>query len=260
MNILSIQSWVAYGHVGNAAAVFPLQRLGADVWAVQTVQFSNHPGYGQWTGEAFSGAAIAALVDGIAARGVLGQCDAVLSGYIGRAETGSAVLQALALVRAANPAAIYCCDPVLGDDGPGLYVAPGVLEAQRAAIAQADIATPNRFELAMLTGLPVDDLASAMAAVTALRTAMRPEGRRVVLVTSLPDDPGHIALLAADAAGFWHLRTPRLPASFNGAGDALAALFLFHLLASGSTAAALERAGSSLHGILAKTVAAGARD
>src|SRR5215467_2742919 len=116
MNILSIQSWVAYGHVGNASAVFPLQRLGAEVWTVNTVQFSNHTGYGGWTGDVFTGAQIARLIDGIAARGVLASCDAVLSGYLGDAAIGEAILDAVARVKQANPAALYCCDPVIGDD------------------------------------------------------------------------------------------------------------------------------------------------
>jgi pyridoxine kinase len=264
MNILSIQSWVAYGHVGNAAAMFPLQRLGAEVWAIQTVQFSNHPGYGGWTGDVYTGQAITRLVDGIAARGVLGSCDAVLSGYLGSAATGEAVLQAMDRVRAANPAALYCCDPVLGDDGPGVYVAADIADLmRRRAVPQADILTPNRFELATLTGEPVDDLAGAIAAVAALRAAMRPEGRQIVLVTSLPDAAdrdGSIDLLAADRTGAWLVRTPRLPQAFNGAGDAVAALFLFHHLAGAATPDALERAASSLYGVLAQTAASGHRE
>src|SRR5579862_8294953 len=124
MNILSIQSWVAYGHVGNASAVFPLQRLGAEVWAVNTVQFSNHTGYGDWTGEVFTGAQIGRLIDGIAARGALARCDAVLSGYMGDAGIGEAILDAVRRVKQANPNAVYCCDPVIGDDDTDVYVRP----------------------------------------------------------------------------------------------------------------------------------------
>ncbi|MFC7543031.1 pyridoxal kinase [Siccirubricoccus deserti] len=117
MNILSIQSWVAYGHVGNASAVFPLQRLGAEVWAVNTVQFSNHPGHGGFRGQVFSGGLVRDCVQGIAERGVLPQCDAVLSGYIGEAGIGGAVVDAVRQVKSANPRALYCCDPVIGDAG-----------------------------------------------------------------------------------------------------------------------------------------------
>src|SRR5947209_11157152 len=112
MNILSIQSWVAYGHVGNAAAIFPLQRLGAEVWAINTVQFSNHPGYGSWTGQVATSAEISTLVDGVEARGALSACDAILSGYMGDPSIGEAILDAVRRVRRANPSALYCCDPV----------------------------------------------------------------------------------------------------------------------------------------------------
>jgi hypothetical protein len=119
MNILSIQSHVAYGHVGNAAAVFPLQRLGIEVWPIHTVQFSNHTGYGAWTGQVFDGTTIKELINGIAARGALPGCDGVLSGYMGGADIGAAILDAVAAVKAANPKALYCCDPVIGDIGFG---------------------------------------------------------------------------------------------------------------------------------------------
>src|SRR3954464_14347457 len=155
VNILSIQSWVAYGHVGNASAVFPLQRLGAEVWAINTVQLSNHTGYGAWTGQVFTGDAVRELVDGIASRGVLGRCDAVLSGYMGDGGIGEAILDTVSRVRTANPASLYCCDPVIGDEGRGVYVRPGIPALIRdRALPEADIATPNAFELAELTGLP----------------------------------------------------------------------------------------------------------
>ena len=131
VNILSIQSHVAYGHVGNAAATFPLQRIGVEVWPIHTVQFSNHTGYGAWTGRVFDAALITEVVQGIAARGVLGRCDGVLSGYMGSAETGAAILDAVAQVKAANPQARYCCDPVIGDVGRGVFVRPGIPEFMR---------------------------------------------------------------------------------------------------------------------------------
>lgn len=262
MNILSIQSWVAYGHVGNAAALFPLQRLGADVWAVNTVQFSNHTGYGKWTGQVFTGAAIGALIDGIAARGVLPRCDAVLSGYMGDKDIGQAILGAVARVRTANPHALYCCDPVIGDDGEGVYVRPGIAELMRdCALPAADLATPNRFELEQLTGIAGATLDDAKQGAARLAAMLRPDGPRAVLVTSLrmaETPPGSIDMLAAEGGRFHLLRTPELPAGFSGAGDALAALFLFHRHATGSAAAALERAGSSIFGLLRRTAEAGA--
>ena len=264
MNILSIQSWVAYGHVGNAAAVFPLQRLGVEVWAVNTVQFSNHTGYGDWTGQVFTGAEIAAVIDGIAARGALARCDAVLSGYMGDAGIGSAILGAVARVRAASPAALYCCDPVIGDDDCGVYVRPGIADFIRDhALPAADLATPNLFELETLTGQPVRTLAAARQSVGRLQAGMRADGPRSVLVTSLrtdstPDDA--IDMLVGEGGAFHLLRTPLLGLSVNGAGDALAALYLYHRLATGSAAAALSAAGSSIHGLLRRTAEAGSRE
>ena len=264
LNILSIQSWVAYGHVGNASAMFPLQRLGAEVWAVNTVQFSNHTGYGSWTGQVFSGQAVRDVVDGIAARGVLPGCDAVLSGYLGDAGIGEAVLDAAARVRAANPAMLYCCDPVIGDTGRGVFVRPGIPELIRdRAVPAADILTPNGFELEHLTGRTVRTRADAAAAVAGLQAAMRTGGPATVLVTSFrtgdtPDDATD--MLAADRTGAWLLRTPLLALDVNGAGDAIAALFLFHRLRAGSTAAALEAAGSAVHGVLRRTLAAGSKE
>ena len=267
MNILSIQSWVAYGHVGNASAVFPLQRLGADVWAVHTVQFSNHTGYGAWTGDVFTGDAVRRVVDGIADRGVLASCDAVLSGYMGDPGIVAAVLDAVARVRAANPDALYCCDPVIGDVGRGVFVRPGIPELIRAdAVPAADILTPNQFELQHLTGLPCATMPDALAAVARLRTLMRPgltQTGATVLVTSLDVDatpPGSVDMLAVDGQGAFVLRTPRLPLSVNGAGDAVAALFLFHLLRTREARTALEAAGSAIHGLLRRTAEAGSRE
>ena len=260
MNILSIQSWVAYGHVGNASAAFPLQRLGAEVWAINTVQFSNHTGYGSWTGEVGTGAQVSALMDGIAARGVLPGCDAVLSGYMGDVGVGGAIVDAVARVKAANPAALYCCDPVIGDAGPGIYVRPGIPEFFRDRVLPvADIATPNQFELEHLTGQSVTTLDDAKRAVAALQA----RGPRCVLVTSLrttATPPDAIDLLAAEDGACHLLRTPLLPVAVNGAGDAIAALFLLHRLRSGSAAGALEAAGSSVWGLLARTAAAKSRE
>ena len=260
MNILSIQSHVAYGHVGNAAATFPLQRIGVEVWPIHTVQFSNHTGYGAWTGRVFEAAMITELVRGIAERGVLGRCDGVLSGYMGSAETGAAILDAVAQAKAANPKARFCCDPVIGDVGRGIYVRPGIPEFMRQhALPKADIVTPNQFELEQLVGRTSATARDALAAIDALHAL----GPRTILVTSLhtdatPDDA--IDLLASDASGRFRVRTPKLPISVNGAGDAIAALFFAHYLRSGSAADAVARAASSVFGVLKRTAEAGSRE
>ena len=259
-NILSIQSWVAYGHVGNASAIFPLQRLGAEVWGVHTVQFSNHTGYGAWRGQVFGADLVRECVAGIADRGVLPHCDAVLSGYLGSAEIGAAVRDAALKVKAANPRALWCCDPVIGDTGRGIFVRPGIPEFLRdQALPAADIATPNQFELEWLTGQAITSLADAKAAMAALQA----KGPRCVLLTSLRTETtgdDEIEMLAAEGGGFWRLRTPLLPLSVNGAGDAIAALFLFHRLKSSAAAPALEAAAASIFGLLRRTQEAGARE
>jgi pyridoxine kinase len=258
-SILSIQSWVAYGHVGNASAIFPLQRLGAEVWGIHTVQFSNHTGYGAWRGQVFGAELIAECVQGIEERGVMARCDAVLSGYMGSAEIGAAILDAARRVKAANPAALWCCDPVIGDVGRGVFVRPGIPEFLRdQALPAADIITPNQFELEWLTGRAVRNLEDAKDAIAALQA----RGPRCVLVTSLrlDDTPeGEIGMLAGEGGRFWRLSTPMLPVSVNGAGDAIAALFLFHRL-HGGAAGALSAAASSVFGLLRRTAEAGSRE
>jgi pyridoxine kinase len=260
MNILSIQSHVAYGHVGNAAAVFPLQRLGVEVWPIHTVQFSNHTGYGAWKGRVFDGPAIEEVLDGIAERGVLGTCDGVLSGYMGSADIGTAVLGAAARVKQANPQALYCCDPVIGDVGRGVFVRPGIPEFMRdQAVPAADIVTPNQFELGFLAGREITTLDDAKAAVAAVHGL----GPKVVLVTSLdtaetPADA--VDLLASDGEGAWRVRTPKLAISVNGAGDAIAALFFVHYLRTRRAADALAEAAASIHGLLRRTAEAGSRE
>jgi pyridoxine kinase len=258
-SILSIQSWVAYGHVGNASAIFPLQRLGAEVWGIHTVQFSNHTGYGAWRGEVFGEALVRELVQGIEERGALARCDAVLSGYMGSAAIGAAILEAARRVKAANPDALWCCDPVIGDVGRGVFVRPGIPEFLRdAALPAADIVTPNQFELEWLTGRSVATLEDAKAAIAALQA----RGPRCVLVTSLrlADTPeGEIGMLAGEGGRFWRVATPMLPLSVNGAGDAIAALFLFHRLRGGADDA-LAAAASSVFGLLRRTAEAGSRE
>ncbi|MGM9320255.1 pyridoxal kinase PdxY [Deinococcus aquaticus] len=270
-NILSIQSWVSFGHVGNAAAVFPLQRLGFEVWAIHTVQFSNHTGYGAWTGAVFPPEAVADLIDGIEARGVLPECGAVLSGYMGSEGTVAAVVDAVRRVRAANPEALYACDPVMGDVGRGVFVRPELPDLIAAqAIPEADIVTPNQFELELLTGRTVDTLEHALEAARALRERMRAGGPRVVLLTSLVRSgaPGEsIETLVVTDDGAWLCRTPLLPLDppRNGTGDAIAALFLGHYLknatlGAGRSAQALSLSMSALFGLLSRTHAAGTRE
>jgi pyridoxine kinase len=258
MNILSIQSHVAYGHVGNDAAVFPLQRIGVEVWPIHTVQFSNHTGYGSWKGRVFDAGMISEVVAGIEQRGVLEKCDGVLSGYMGSADIGGAILDAVTTVKRANPEAKYCCDPVIGDVGCGIFVREGIPEFMKAmAVPAADVITPNQFELNYLSKRTSGTLQQTRDAVKAVHDL----GPRAILVTSLhteetPEDS--IDLLASDESGRFVLRTPKLPLAVNGAGDAIAALFFAHYLFSGNISEALSRAASGVFGVLVKTADSGA--
>jgi len=257
MAILSIQSHVVYGYVGNTAATFPLQLLGHDVWAVNTVEFSNHTGYGTWRGRVLGAELVAELVAGLEERGALDTCEAVLSGYLGDAAVGQAVLEAVAKVRRAAPRSLYCCDPVMGDYGRGFFVRPGIPEILRERIVpRADIVTPNQFELEALTGSTIRSLDDARRAIRAVHEL----GPRVVLVTSYhgaQEAGDHIDMLVSDNRSLHQVRTPKLPfnPSPNGAGDLTAALFVSHYLRSGNAATAMESSAASVYGILSATFA-----
>jgi len=258
--ILSIQSQVAYGHVGNSAAVLPLQRLGFDVFPLNTVQLAHHPGYGAWRGHKLAPEQLGEILGGLEERGVLGRCAAVLSGYLGDAVVVDVVRRAVGAVRAARADAVYLCDPVIGDDGPGVFVSEGVPEAIGGGLVPlADIVLPNRFELAHLTGRTIRSPDDALAAAAALRA----RGPRLVVATGLvlPDRPDELAVLAATAEEAWLVATPHLPLAIGGGtGDAFAALFLGHYLVAAALRAALERAVAAMFALVARTSAEGAEE
>jgi pyridoxine kinase len=255
--ILSIQSSVAYGHVGNSAVTFPLMRMGVTVWPVITVHFSNHTGYGAWRGPLLSAADLRDVILGIDERGVLDEVDAVLSGYQGGEDIGAMILDAVALVKRRNPAAIYCCDPVLGDADRGYFVRPGIPELMRQRIVPAaQIITPNQFELEALTGLRVSTLAEVLNAADAA-AGLGPE---VVLVTSVlrqDGPPGTIDMVAVTADGAWLVTTPRLPQTFSGSGDVTAATFLARLLSTWDVPGALAHTAAVIYGLLEVTADSG---
>lgn len=262
MAILSIQSHVAYGHVGNRAAVFPLERMGYEVWPINTVQFSNHTGYGAWSGEIFTAAHLGLVWSGVKARGVVGDCEAVLSGYLGSSDIGIFVTQAVDEVKAAHPGAIYCCDPVMGDYGRGFFVAEGIPEfISGHAVRSADIITPNQFEAETISGsviASVDDAKRACESIHAL-------GPGIVLITSFKPNEGSdssISMFLSSSEGFRLITTPELPLDppLNGAGDLTAALFLGHYLKDKNPVGALESMADTIFSIFEKTYASKARE
>ena len=260
MKVLSIQSAVAYGHVGNSAAVFPLQRIGVEVLPVYTVNFSNHTGYGAWKGPLIPPADVAAVIEGVEERGVFPQLDVVLSGYQGSAGIADVVIDAVGRVKAANPTAIYACDPVMGNAKSGCFVAPEIPVLLRERVVPvADVITPNQFELGFLTGtepLTIDDTLRSVELARAM-------GPSTVLVTSVerPDrEPDRIEMMVVDDAGAWIVQTPLLPMKANGSGDVTAALFTAHYRQTGEAATALARTASSVFALLENTLASGERE
>jgi len=266
MRFLSLQSHVAYGYVGNRAATFPLQRLGHEVWAVNTVEFSNHTGYGAWRGRAASADQVADIVAGIESLGVLSKCDALLTGYVGDAALADVVLDTARRVRKANPKAVWCCDPVLGDVDTGIYVKPGIDTFFRErAIPAADLVTPNHFELEHLTDARIATMSEALDAARSLLAQSPVEGPRLALITSLrradaPADRIEMVAVAADAA--WRIATPLIGFDImpNGTGDAVSALFTAHWLESSDVGQALGHAASSIYAVLEATAAMGERE
>jgi pyridoxine kinase len=258
--ILSIQSQVAYGHVGNSAAVLPLQRLGFEVFALNTVQLAHHPGYGAWRGHKVRPEQLDEILSGLEAQGALGRCVAVLSGYLGDPGVVDVVIRAVAAVRAARPDAWYLCDPVIGDDGPGIFVSAGIPEAiGERLIPLAEVAMPNGFELAHLTGRPIHSLDEALAAAAALRA----RGPRLVVATGLrlADRPDELAVLAATADEGWLVATPHLPVAVGGGtGDAFSALFLGNYLQAADLRRGLEGAVAAMFALVERTCAEGAEE
>lgn len=260
MKVLSIQSAVAFGHVGNSAAVFPLQRIGVEVMPVYTVNFSNHTGYGAWRGPLIAPDDVREVITGIEERGAFPQIDVILSGYQGSEGIADVILDAVARIKAVNPAAIYACDPVMGNARSGCFVAPAIpMLLRERVVPAADLITPNQFELGYLTGTEPGTLESTLAAVDLARAM----GPRTVLVTSVerPDrEEGTLEMLAVDDDGAWIVTTPQLPMKANGSGDVTAALFTAHYRRTGDAADALARTASSVFDLLTNTLQSGERE
>ncbi len=251
--ILSIQSSVAYGHVGNSAATFPLMRLGFEVWPVLTVHFSNNTSYPSKRGPLLAPQDVADVVQGIDELGVLPQVDAVLTGYQGAPAMGAEILTIVKLVKERNPEAVWCCDPVMGDVGRGMYVLPGIPEFLRDhVVPAADILTPNHYELDYLTGRETQTVAEVLEAADALRA----EGPSIVLVTSVVAqgaDPDTVMMVAVGEEGAWSVTTPMLERAFTGSGDLTSSVFLASLLEGGSLAEAVGRTAAVVYSVLEKT-------
>lgn len=260
MNVISIQSQVAWGHVGNSAAVFPMQMHGIDVIAVPTTLLSNRPGYPTIRGRVLDAQLIADLLLGIEERGAVDTAEMILSGYLGSADNAVVVADFVARAKARNPALAYCCDPVLGDRDRGLFVHADIPPLVRDRLCPlADIITPNHFEFEWLTGTratTIDQVIEAARAVMA-------RGPSTVVVTSaeLADTPaGEIETLAVEGTEAWRVRTPKLPISPNGTGDLFAALLVSARVHGNDTPEALSHAASAIYAVLERTAARGTEE
>ncbi|HAT6617750.1 pyridoxal kinase PdxY [Corynebacterium striatum] len=260
MNILSIQSHVTYGHVGNSAAVFPLQRAGHEVWPVHTVNFSNHTGYGDWGGPLIPAADVTSIIDGIEKRGAFEKIDAILSGYQGGPDIAGAIVDAVTRIKAVNPKALYACDPVMGNAKSGCFVSDEIPPLLRDKVVPvADIITPNQFELSYLTDHEVGTLEQTLEAVKAAQEI----GPKTVLVTSVkrPETPEEtIEMLAVDGDRAFIVATPFLPFKRNGSGDVTAALFTGHYVETHDAKLALKRTASSVYDLLHNTYEADSQE
>jgi len=249
MAVLSIQSHVVYGYAGNTAAVFPLQRLGREVWAVNTVEFSNHTGYGSWRGIVLGAQLVSDLVTGLEERGALTRCDAVLSGYLGDASIGKAIIESVKKVRDSNANAIYCCDPVMGDTGRGFYVKPDIPDMfKNELIPLADIICPNQFELEVITGIEIKTIKDALKAINKIHEM----GPSVVLVTSFKEEHGKLSMIASDKKNMYKTTTTELNLGNNaaGTGDMTTAVFLSRYMETKDIKTTLELCTASVFGVL----------
>ncbi len=265
MNILSIQSHVSYGYVGNKAATFPLQSLGFDVWPINTVQFSNHTGYGAWQGDIFSPEHIRSLVKGLESLGLAGQCDAVLSGYIGDKAIGEVIIETVQRFKKANPKLLYLCDPVMGDPGgKGCFVKEDIPPFFREkCLDVADIITPNHFEAEILCQKEISTLEQLQQACSFFHS----KGVKIVVITRLqlkkqPDLEKYSDFLSVKNAQQCLAIAPALKLShpINGSGDLFSALYLGHFLLTKDPLLAFERALNTTHKIIADTANAKQRE
>lgn len=253
--ILTIQSHVVFGHAGNAAAVFPMQRLGTNVWPLNTVQFSNHTQYKQWRGLVLPAKQILELVQGIEAIGELASCDAILSGYLGTAEQGREILAVVKHIKQLNPHAIYLCDPVMGHPEKGCIVAPEVGDfLAKEAATVADYLTPNQLELNSFIGRQPISLSDCAE----MAKSLLKQGPKAIMVKHLnyPNkNPDTFEMLLVTPEQTWHLERPLIafPKQPVGVGDLTSGIFLSKLLLKSNLKDAFEFCAASVHEVLLET-------
>lgn len=259
-SVISIQSQVAHGHVGNSAAVLPMQMRGLNVAAVPTTLLSNHPGYDTLRGRVLEAELVGDLLRGIEERGLVESCRYIVSGYLGSRANGEVVAAFVERARRRNPDIVYLCDPVMGDSNLGVFVADHVVECLREVLVPlADLLTPNQFEVGLITrGTPssYQELAGEVAAIRRMRGA-----RLVVTGCAFPDTPGGmLENVVFDGASPVRLPSPRLPVVPVGTGDLYAGVLTANLVRGASLRTAARDAAAVVLNVLRHTLAAGTHE
>jgi len=278
--ILSIQSHVVYGYVGNKSAVFPLQLLGFDVDIINSVHFSNHTGHPHgWEGDVLDGTQLTKLLNGLERNSLLSEAGFLLTGYIGSQSfllSVKNVLQTLRKKSTSQSSVKYICDPVLGDGGK-FYVPPELVQVYKTElIPMADVVTPNQFEVEQLTGISVKTVVDAKLACEKLHNM----GPSLVFITSMIINEstnqhdykdGRATSLAESIAIFassrssepnstnemWRIDSPILPGSYTGTGDLCAALILAWTEEHpNDLALAMEKVIGTMHAVIQRTAKA----
>jgi pyridoxine kinase len=264
MTVISIQSQVAYGHVGNSAAVFPMQMHAIEVIAVPTTLLSNRPGYPTIRGRVLEAQLVADLLLGVEERGAVDTCQVILSGYLGSPYIAAVVADFVRRAKARNAALLYCCDPVLGDRDRGLFVQADIPALMRDLLCPlADIIIPNHFEFEWLCGTKATTIDQVIAQAKTLSV----RGPSTIVVTSAeladtPDDAIETVAVERSNEGFeaWRVRTPKLPISPSGTGDLFASLFASARVREMRTPDALAHAASAMFAVLERTAISGTEE
>jgi len=256
MGILSIQSHVSFGHAGNSSAVFPLQRIGLEVWPVYTVGFSNHSGYGKLKGDIYKAETIRDVVSGIFEITDYNNCDAILTGYLGDASIGNCIIDIVKMIKKQNPKAKYYCDPVMGDIGRGFFVKEGIPEFFKKNILEvSDHISPNHFEFNYLTGTECRNYADIKNEANKIFD----KGVSSILLTSFIGDEtkkDELDIILMTPKMMIKVSTPlisNIEKPFVGTGDLIAALNLGNLLKFTDEKIALQNCVSSTYAIVKKT-------
>lgn len=259
-HVISIQSQVAFGHVGNSAAVYPMQAHGIEVIAVPTTLLSNHPGYPTFKGRILDAALVKDLLQGLDELGVLERVDMLVTGYLGSPDTARVVADFVDVAKGKNPRLVYVCDPVIGDDDRGVYV-NAALPALFAEllVPKADVITPNQFELGLLAGVDVSTPANLEVAASKVRGT---SGRMIVATGCVLSDspPGTVETVLLEPEQSHRYAVEQISTRYFGTGDLFTGLLVAALSETDSFPDAVAEATRKVHQVLLASEHFGTRE